>query len=101
MTHVCNSPHTEYPLKLGRDAVLVADPPRDLLLLSVPDKVALAPLALVLAVTDDEVGAAVEDWAATKVNALDTASNNDIGRVVNLMLSTGRAITVRVKEWRT
>lgn len=85
MTHVCNSPHVEYPLKLGRDAVLVADPLKDPLLLSVPVVVADAPLALVLALTDDEVASAVEDWAATKENALDTARNSDSGRVVNIV----------------
>ena len=85
MTHVGNSPQVEYPLKLGRDAVLVADPLKDPLLLSVPVVVADAPLALVLAATDDEVASAVEDWAATKGNAPDTASNSDNGRVINIM----------------
>lgn len=94
---ICNSPHVEYPLKLGRDAVLVADPLKDPLLLSVPDVVALTPLALELAVTDDEVASLVEDWAATKENALDTASSSDSGRVISMM-QVHRTLVKQVRQ---
>ena len=97
MTHVGNSPQVEYPLKLGRDAVLVADPLKDPLLLSVPVVVADAPLALVLAATDDEVASAAEDWAATKENALDTASSSDSGRVISMM-QVHRTLVKQVRQ---
>lgn len=85
LMHILPSPHVEYPLKLGKDAVLVADPLEDPLLLSLPVEVAVAPLlALVLVAADEDTVSLVDDCAATKEHALDTTSNSDSGKDENM-----------------